>query len=75
MVLVKKGPFIRLFILGHICQENEFCHILQRRNTFLSYKSRKLKGRNIKIFPKGLVHGFGQKRAIFPSFYFGPYRP
>ena len=41
MVLVKKGPFIRLFILGHIGQENEFCNILEGRNTFLSYKNMK----------------------------------
>ena len=40
MVLVKKGPFFRLFILGHIGQENEFCHILERRNTFLSNKNK-----------------------------------
>ena len=26
-------------------------------------------------FPKGLVHGFGLKLAIFPSFYFSQYRP
>ena len=41
MVLVKKGPFFRLFILGHIGQENEFCDILERRNTFLRYKNKK----------------------------------
>ena len=27
------------------------------------------KSPNIEIFPKGLVHGFGQKLAIFPSFF------
>ena len=43
MVLVKKGPFIRLFILGHIGTENEFYDILQRRKNFLSYKNKKLK--------------------------------
>ena len=41
MVLVKKGPFFCLFILGHIGQENEFSNILERRNTFLSYKNMK----------------------------------
>ena len=40
MVLVKKGPFFRLFILDHIGQENEFCHILERRNTSLSNKNK-----------------------------------
>ena len=43
MVLVKKGPFFRLFILGHIGQENDFYDILERRNTFLGYKNKKLK--------------------------------
>ena len=43
MVLVKKGPFFRLFILGHIGQENEFYDILERRNTFLRYNNKKLK--------------------------------
>ena len=42
MVLVKKGPFFRLFILGHIGHENEFYDILERRNTFLGYKNKKL---------------------------------
>ena len=40
MGLVKKGPFIRFFILDHIGQENEFYNILQRRNTFLSNKNK-----------------------------------
>ena len=41
MVFVKKGPFFRLFILGHIVHENEFYDSLERRNTFLSYKNMK----------------------------------
>ena len=32
---------------------------------FLSYKTRSSKNGKIAIFPKGLVHGFGQKLAIF----------
>ena len=43
MVLVKKGPFLRLFILGHIGQENEFYDIPERRNTFLGYKNNMFK--------------------------------
>ena len=30
MVLVKKGPFFRLFFLGNIGKENVFCDILER---------------------------------------------
>ena len=43
MVLVKKGPFSHLFILGNKNQENEFYDILEQRNTFLGYKNKKFK--------------------------------
>ena len=43
MVLVKNGPFFGLFIFSNIGQENEFYDILERRNTFLGYKKKKLK--------------------------------
>ena len=43
MVLVKKGPFSHRFSLGNIGQENEFYDILEKRNTFLRYKNKKLK--------------------------------
>ena len=43
MVLVKKGPFFHVLILGNIGQKNEFYDILERRNTFIGYKNKKLK--------------------------------
>ena len=43
MILVKKGLFFRLFILGNMGEENEFYDILGRRNTFLDYQNNKLK--------------------------------
>ena len=50
--------------------------LLQNEKTsFWAIKSRILKGGNIEIFAKGLVHGFGPKLAIFPSFYFRQYSP
>ena len=52
-------------------QENVFYNILQRRNVFIGFKTRSSKSRKIQIFPKGLTHGFGQKIAIFPSFFWG----
>ena len=33
-------------------------------------KTRSWKSRKIEIFPKGLTHGFGQKMAIFSTFFF-----
>ena len=43
MVLVKSGLFFRVFILGNIGQENKFYDILERGNTFVGYKNKKLK--------------------------------
>ena len=65
MVLVQKWPFFQAFSLGNIGKENVFNDILERRNTFLSPKIRK-----IDIFSKGLTHGLGPKMAIFPTFFF-----
>ena len=70
MVLVKNWPFFHLLFLGNIGQENEFYDIIEPKNAFLGYKTRSSKTGTIAIFPKGLVHGFGQKLAIFPSFIF-----
>ena len=50
--------------------------IFQNQKTFLkAIKARSLKSPKINIFPKGLTHGFGRKRAIFPTFFFRQYRP
>ena len=75
MVLVQKWPFFKLFVLGNIGQENVFYNILERKNAFLAHKKRSSKSRKIEIFPKGLAYGFGQKMAIFRSFFLGQYRP
>ena len=49
--------------------------VLKGRNASLDYINKKLKKSKNWIFPKGLVHGFGQKLVIFPHFYFREYRP
>ena len=38
MVLVPNWPFLQLFFLGNIGQENVFYDILERRNAFLGDK-------------------------------------
>ena len=43
MVLVQKWPLYQLFFLRNIDQENEFYHILERKNAFLGYKNKKFK--------------------------------
>ena len=40
------------------------------QKTSLDYKKKVKKSRRLRIFPKGLVHGFGQKFEIFPCFYY-----
>ena len=75
MVLVQKWPYVQLFFLGNIRQENVFYDILERKNAFLAIKTTSSKSRKIDIFPKGLTHGFGPKMAIFPAFFFRQYKP
>ena len=43
MVLVQKWPFLHLFFLGNISQENVFCDILERKIAFLGFKNKKFK--------------------------------
>ena len=51
-----------------------FYDIVERKNAFLGHKKKKFKNWKMSIFPKGLVHGFGQKLAIFPNFFLRQYR-
>ena len=66
----KIGHFSNFVFLSNIGQANVFYHILEQKNAFLAYKNKKEKSRKIDIFPKGLIHGFGRKMAIFPSLFF-----
>ena len=43
MVLVLKWPFLQLFVLGNIGQENVFYDTLERKNAFLAYENNKFK--------------------------------
>ena len=58
----------------HFWQNREqkvFGDIIERKNAFLDYKNKKQKKKSKNWpFPKGLVHGFGQKMALFPPFLF-----
>ena len=56
-------------------QKKVFYDILDDRNAFLDHKNKKLKKSRNWGFPKGLVHGFGQKLVIFLDFYFRENRP
>ena len=68
MVLIKNLKVFHLFIFGKIRKENVFDNILDRKKLFYMIKNKKLKSPKIGIFPKRLLHGFGQKFEHFPSF-------
>ena len=66
-----KFAIFRCFFFQPI-QATKMCFMLfQNENTqFQAIKSRSSKSRKIDIFAKGLTHGFAQKLAIFPCFFF-----
>ena len=74
MLLAKNWPFFQVFILGNIGQENVFYNVIERENGFLRYKKKKFKKSKNWVFPKGLVHAFGQKLAFFQIFSLGNIR-
>ena len=51
-------------------KSRKFVFFCEGKMSFYAIKRRKLKSRKMGVFPKGLVHGFGQKVAIFPFFLF-----
>ena len=72
MVLVQKWPVYQLFYFDNLGQKNVFYDILERKNAFLDYKNKKFKNsKNWHFSEKGLIHGFGRKMAIFPTFLLG----
>ena len=75
MALIQKWPFLQLFVLGNISQENVFYDIPGRKNAFLGQKNKKFKKSKIDIFLKGLTYGFGPRMAIYPTIFFRPDRP
>ena len=64
MVLATIMKFLIFFFLGKIRQKKVCGNVLDRKLAFLDYKSWIKKNRKIGIFPKWLVHGFGQNYEI-----------
>ena len=58
----QKSRKLESFYIGTIAQQNVFESIVKRKQVLPDYKKNKLK-KSIKIwiFPKGLVHGFGER--------------
>ena len=69
MVLVKSLKFLHPFFPGEIGKEKLLGCVLERELAYLDYENIDLTiyYRKICIFPKGLVHGFGQKFEISSS--------
>ena len=69
---VQKWPFFQLFFFQAI-QVRKICFMVfqTQKNSFLFDKKKSFKSRNIDIFPKRLVHCFGQKWPFFNLFFLG----
>ena len=64
MILVKKLKFFYLLSLSKIDREKLFADVLVKRRPLKTIKTTVYEKRKIRIFPKGLVHRFGQKFEI-----------
>ena len=70
MVLVQKWSFFRPFFLSNVERENVFYHILERKNSFLSYKNKKFKKSKKCHFSIGVNPWFWPKNGHFSNFFF-----
>ena len=61
---MKKLKFFHLLCVSKIDREKLFAEVLEKTHVFKDYKNRCLRKPQIRIFPNGLVHGFGQKFEI-----------
>ena len=69
MVLVQKWPYLQLFFLGNISQENVFYDIVKGKNVFLGYIKRKFKKCKTWHFSKRVNPWFWSRNGYF-SFFF-----
>ena len=70
MVLVQNRPIFQVFILLNIGQENVFYDIVEIKNSFLSYKIKKLKKSKNWDISKGVSKWFWSKIGHFSKFLF-----
>ena len=70
MVFVQKWPFIQLFFLLNIGQENSLNDIVERENAFLGYKNKKFKKSKYSHFSEGVNQWFLSKNGHFSTFFF-----
>ena len=71
MILVKKSKFFHLLCLSKIDRKKVFADVLDKKEAFNDYKKTTVyEKRKIRIFPKGLVHRFGQEFEISSTLIF-----
>ena len=75
MIFVKKLKFFHLLCLSKIDQEKVFADVPDKKEAFKDYRTTVYEKRKIRIFPKGLVHRFGQKFEISSTLIFMQNRP
>ena len=75
MILVKKLKFFHLLCLSKIDREKVFPDVLDKKKPVKTIKTTVYEKRKIRIFPKGLVHRFGQKFEISSTLIFMHNRP
>ena len=64
MILVKKMKFFHVLCFSKIDREKVFADVLEKKKPLKTIKTTVCEKRKIRIFPKGLVHRFGQKLEI-----------
>ena len=74
MLLVKKCKIFLYLDSVKIRLEIRFNNVLDRKQTFFDDKDKNFKSHKNRIFPKGLIHAFGQKIQFFPLLLFGQTR-
>ena len=75
MILVKKLKFFHLLSLSKIDREKLFADVLDKKWPFKTIKTTVYEKRKIRIFPKRLVHRFGEKFELFSTLVFMQNRP
>ena len=70
MIFLKKLKFFYVLCLSKIDREKLFGDVLDKREPSKTIKTSVYEKRKIRIFPNGLVHGFGQKFKISSSLVF-----
>ena len=71
MLLVKKCQFFHYFVWLKRRLEIKLNNVLDTKEPCFDYKRKISESPKNRIFPKGLIHGFGKKRPILSLFGFG----